>query len=255
MEILTLKEASAGYGKNEIIHHISFSVNKGEYMGILGPNGSGKSTLLRMITGLLPLSGGALLLKGKPLAGYSAVQRAKSFGTVFIHQGDLPSFTAEEYIIQRLFSQEIADADLTRKCVQNAAAATGTGEFLPRNIRTLSAGELQLVSIAGAVAQNGSILILDEPTAHLDIQHTLKTTSLLAKLHASGTTIISVFHDISLAVQNCTRIIALSTGSVYCDCTPGEFIAGKKAEQLFGVQTAALIDPFSGKPAVCFSQK
>ena len=254
MDIFTIRNMTAGYGKKEILHGIDMTLEEGEFIGVLGPNGSGKSTLLKAMTGLLPAKG-EILFRGRPVADYSQIDLAGSFGTVLLHTGELPSFTVREYIAQRLFARELRDAQQQNTIVNHAAKITGTENLLDANIRALSAGELQLVSIAGALAQNGKILILDEPTAHLDVKNTLECASLLEKLHASGTTVISVFHDISLALRCCTRIIGLSRGILSCSCPPEQFVAEKKADQLFSVISASAADPFTGKNHLHFAAR
>ena len=250
--ILELDGVTAGYGTRSILHGLSLSVRAGEFVGIAGPNGSGKSTLLRVMTGLLEPSEGTVRLKGTPMRELSARQRARSFGTVFLHRESLPSFSAGEYVRQRLFARGIRSAGEEDAAVERALETTGAARLAKQNIRTLSAGELQLVSIAGALAQNGGLLFLDEPTAHLDIQHSLETAALLSRLHAEGTAVVAVFHDINIALSCCTRIAGIRDGAVVCDMDPGTFAESGAAEDLFGVTAARGKDPFTGKPVLHF---
>lgn len=254
MNLFSLNSVSAGYAGKAVLHDLSFTIDEGEFIGIVGANGSGKSTLLRLMTGLLSPQTGTVLFKGTPLDRFTGLQRAGEFGTVFLHKEGLPSFTAAEYIAQRLFARGLQSGQKQDDEVRRAMESTGTQPFAERNIRTLSAGEMQLVSIAGALAQNRRLLFLDEPTSHLDIRNSLETADLLAKLHRSGTTVITVFHDINLALSLCGRIIALSHGRLACDSSPEAFADGHAAQAIFGVRHTAETDPFTGKPRLLFGR-
>ena len=254
-EILKLEVVSAGYGERNVLRGVDMAVREGEFVGIAGPNGSGKSTLLRVMTGLLEPSEGAVYFRGERMNSLSPKERARSFGSVFLHRESLPSFTAEEYVRQRLFAREASSAKEQAAAAARALETAGAAGFAAQNIRTLSAGQLQLVSIAGALAQSESVLFLDEPTSHLDIRHGLETAALLERLHRGGTTVIAVFHDINLALSVCSRIIGIADGKTVCDLSPEDFAASDAADGLFGVAGARSADPFTGKPFIHFSKR
>lgn len=253
-QILSLRGITAGYGRHTVIRGLELAVREGEFVGIAGPNGSGKSTLLRVMTGIIEPSAGEVIFRNSPMNALSPRERARSFGTVFLHRESLPSFTAEQYVRQRLFSREFSSAKEQAAAAEKALTAAGAAEFAAQNIRTLSAGQLQLVSIAGALAQNESVLYLDEPTSHLDIRHSLETAALLERLNRNGTTVIAVFHDINLALSVCSRIIGIADGKCVCDLPPAEFAASGAANALFGVTISCTNDPFSGKPFIHFAK-
>ena len=253
--IVELDGVTAGYGGQSVLRGLSLRVNAGEFLGIVGPNGSGKSTLLRVMTGLLPPDGGEVLFSGIPMSRLSGKELARSFGAVFLHRESLPSFTAEEYVRQRLFARGIRSGMEESTIVRRTLGTAGVAHLAKRNIRTLSAGELQLVSIAGALAQNGELLFLDEPTAHLDIQHSLETAALLSRLHAGGATVVAVFHDINLALSCCTRIAGIKGGAAACDMAPASFAETDAAGELFDVSSSHGKDPFSGKPVLHFARR
>jgi iron complex transport system ATP-binding protein len=252
--LISLSRLSAGYGERTVLREITLEVREGEFLGIAGANGSGKSTLLRVMTGLTAPSAGEIMFSGIPAARISRQNLARRFGTVFLHRESLPSFTAEEYIRQRLFSRgELASAEANRIITETMETA-GVAALAQQNIRTLSAGQMQLVSIAGALAQNDDFLFLDEPTSHLDIAHTLETAGLLASLHRRGTTIIAVFHDINMALELCTRIAGIRDGRIVCDLSPEKFTEENAADRLFDVRSVTETDPFTGKKHLHFTR-
>ena len=252
--LISLSGLSAGYGEKTVLHDITLAVQKGEFLGIAGANGSGKSTLLRVMTGLTAPSSGEIAFSGVPLPHISRQELARRFGTVFLHRESLPSFTAEEYVRQRLFARGVLPSGEQNRIVGKTMETAGVAALARQNIRTLSAGQMQLVSIAGALAQNNDLLFLDEPTSHLDVAHSLDTAELLCRLHRGGTTIIAVFHDINMALSLCTRIAGIRDGRIICDLSPERFTGENAAECLFDVRSVTETDPFTGKKHLHFTR-
>jgi iron complex transport system ATP-binding protein len=255
MELFSLHTINAGYKGRTVLHDINMTVTRGDFIGIVGANGSGKSTLLRVMTGLIAPSSGDIIFEGRPLSSLSNIQKADRFGTAFLHKDSLPSFTVKEYLKQRLFSKMLSDYADRTDIIQEQMAITEITHLADRNIRTLSAGEMQRASIAAALVQSREILFLDEPTAHLDIKHILSAEKLLEKLHKSGTTIIAVFHDINLAISLSTCIIGISKGRISCSSSPDAFIKNKEADTIFGITSSGAKNPFTEKPLLYFSDQ
>ena len=253
--IFSLSHASSCYGSIEVLSRINIDIAEGEFVVLAGPNGAGKSTLLRVMSGDQPVSGGTVLFQGRTIDAYSSKELARLRAVSTLMSGELPDFTVREMCVQRRFPHrtflELTGDDDSR-AVDDALSRCGISHLADRSIRTLSSGELQLASIAGAVSQNRSAILLDEPASHLDLAHTLAVGKLLSSLHASGMTIIAVLHEINLALSIADRIIALSKGSVFFDGSPERFIETHTADSLFGVRSTRTTTP-EGKPFLFFS--
>jgi iron complex transport system ATP-binding protein len=253
--IFSLTHTNSCYGKTEVLSGIDLTVKAGEFVVLAGPNGAGKSTLLRVMSGDHPASGGTVLFHGKPIESYHAKDLARLRAVSTLMNGDLPDFTVREMCIQRRFSHRTfldLPGDDDTHAVDEALSLCGITALSERSIRTLSSGELQLASIAGAVSQNRATLLLDEPASHLDLAHTLRVGRLLSSLHRSGMTIIAVLHEINLALSIADRIIALSHGKIFFDGSPELFIKNRAADSLFDVTSVCSHTP-DGKPYLFFS--
>ena len=218
------------------------SVAPGERIALVGPNGAGKSTLLRAIAGLVEPTAGTVDLAGAPIAALDRLGIARRLAVV----PQLPSLpfatTVEEVVALGRLPYEhpirgLRPAD--RAAIAAAIDRVGVGHLLGRDARELSLGERQLVLLAMAVAQASPILVLDEPTVHLDLRHQVEVMDLLVDLNErDGTTILAVLHDIGLAAHFFPRIVVIDHGRIAGDGPPGEVLAPERIRDVFEVDPA-----------------
>ena len=244
--ILDLAGVSGGYGRRDVIHEVDLRVRAGERLAIVGPNGAGKSTLLRLVTGLLAPTAGEIHVGGQPLRGLSREAIARRIAVV-PQLASLPfSARVEEVVaLGRLPHEDPlrGPRPVDRAIVADAIDRVGLGRLIGRDARELSLGERQLVLLAVAVAQAAPIVILDEPTVHLDIRHQVEVMDLLADLNVrEGRTVIAVLHDLHLAVRTLPRIVVLDAGRLVADGPPAEALDADRIRDVFGVDPAVMPD-------------
>lgn len=214
---LDVQNISAGYNGNTVISDISFSVDAGERWAIIGPNGSGKSTLLNTIAGHIPIHSGHIRLGSTPYTTLNAQNRAQLIAHVPQPTGrQFPPFSVTRFVaLARHPWRGLFDSPSTHddEAVAQALAITDTSALASRRLTELSGGELQRVLLAGAVAQDTPLILLDEPESFMDPRHTLMIRQALARIHdEKGCTIITVLHDVDAAVSNHSHILALKNG-------------------------------------------
>jgi iron complex transport system ATP-binding protein len=251
--VLELDGVSGGYGRGDIVHGIDLKVRAGERLAIVGPNGAGKSTLLRLITGLLGPSAGVIRVGGDPLRALSREAIARRIAVV-PQLASLPfSARVEEVVaLGRLPYEDPlrGPRPADRAVVAAAIDRVGLGRLIGRDARELSLGERQLVLLAVAVAQEAPIVILDEPTVHLDIRHQVEVMDLLADLNRrDGRTIVAVLHDLHLAARTLPRIVVLAEGRLVADGPPAQALDGDRIRDVFGVDPAVMPDGPWSRPA------
>jgi iron complex transport system ATP-binding protein len=238
-EVLRMAAVDAAYRQTPVLRGIDLTVEAGERLALVGPNGAGKSTLLRVMAGLLVPKGGEVELVGRPLAELDRMAVARRLAVV-PQEPSLPfAATVEEIVgLGRLPHEDpfrgARPAD--RAAVAAAIERVGVGHLLGRDARELSLGERQLVLIALAVAQAAPILVLDEPTVHLDLRHQVGTMELLVDLNErDGTTVLAVLHDLSLAAHFFPRIVLLDAGAIAADGPPADVLSPARIREIFGV--------------------
>ena len=233
-----------GGGRLSVLDGMSLEVAGGGIVALIGPNGCGKSTLLRAITGLARPTVGQVTLGGEPIQGLDATAVARRVAVV-PQQATLPFATRVEEVVAlgRLPHEDpirgARPAD--RAAVAAAIERVGLGHLLGRDARELSLGERQLVLIALAVAQAAPVLVLDEPTVHLDLRHQVGTMDLLVDLNErDGATIVAVLHDLGLAAMFFPRLVLLDGGRVVADGTPSQVLTPDRIRDVFGVDPAVV---------------
>ena len=221
---------------------VDLRIAAGEGIALVGPNGAGKSTLLRCITGLLRPDRGSVALDGVPLEELTRSTIARRVAVV-PQQVDLPfAMRVEEVVALGRIPHEdplrgLRAAD--QEAVEHAMARVGIDGFSGRDVRRLSLGERQLVLLATALAQEASLLLLDEPTVHLDLRHQVATMELLRGLAVTeGTTVVAVLHDLHLAAHFFPRIAVLDEGRIVADGPPREVLTESLVRDVFGVDPA-----------------
>jgi iron complex transport system ATP-binding protein len=237
--ILELEGVTAAYRDRIALREVSLSIQPGERVALIGPNGAGKSTLLAVATGLVLPTLGTVRLGGDPVAGLDRIDVARRLAVVPGVAG-LPFSTRVEEVIAlgRLPHEDPfrGPRPSDRAAVAGAIERVGVGHLLGRDARELSLGERQLVLIALAVAQAAPVLVLDEPTVHLDLRHQVGAMDLLVDLNErDGTTVIAVLHDLALASHFFPRLILLDRARIVADGPPSEVLTATRIREVFGV--------------------
>ena len=225
------------YGSLPVIRDVSFSVSKGEFFIVIGPNGSGKTTLLKVMAAITAFQGGKLEILGKPMEKYSRKSLAKIMALVpQTVPEDLP-FTVRELVLMArsphmgLLGLE-GDHDI--QMAEEAMAFTGVEPLVDRKMDQLSGGERQRAFIARAICQDPQIILLDEPTAALDLAHQVRVMDLMEKLRTEkGLTIVMVSHDINLAAMYATCLMLLKKGRIIKMGIPSEVLTFKTLEEAY----------------------
>jgi iron complex transport system ATP-binding protein len=237
--VIDLVGVAVSYRSRTVLAGIDLAVRAGERVALIGPNGAGKSTLLRVITGLVTPSEGAVRIDGDPIASLDRASIARRIAVV-PQQVVVPFATRVEELIAlgRLPHEDplrgARPAD--RAAVASAIERVGIGYLLGRDVRELSLGERQLTLVALAVAQSAPVMILDEPTVHLDLRHQVATMELLVDLNVrDGTTVVAVLHDLGLAAQFFPRLVLLDGGRIVADGGPAEVLSDVHIREVFGV--------------------
>ena len=230
----------------EFLGPVSLRVEAGDCCGIVGPNGAGKSTLLRLMAGLLKPKTGRIELDGQALNGLAMRERARKIAFLPQRVAIDADFTVREVVLMGRFphrSMGLFDSAKDHAIVESAMAATQTLEFAERPMETLSGGEAQRVHIAAALAQQPRVLLLDEPTASLDIQHQLAVFEILRGQAASGIAVVVVTHDVNLAADFCNRVLLLNEGKSVAYGPPQQVISPDLLAPVYGVELAAVAAP------------
>ena len=252
--IIEVEKLSAGYGRKTVLEDINLTARKGEFMGVIGPNGSGKTTLLRALTRVIPPTSGTIKLYGKDILQTSLKELARKIAVVS-QAGDIDMATVEEYVLlgriphyeSFQFLEGPNDIETADKCMR----LTGISHLKDKPINHISEGERQLAFIARALTQEPEILLLDEPTSHLDIAHKVQILDLIEKLNKKlNLTVIMVLHDLNLASEYCDKITLLEEGRVHSTGTPEEILDYKVIEKVYKTVVVVRKNPFTGKPYV-----
>ena len=235
---------------SDVLHHVSAELRRGDILGILGPNGSGKTTLLRLLSGTRVPSSGDVLLEGASLRRLSRRAIAQRIAVVPQETQLAFDYTVLEMVLMGrhphlgLFQVEGPD-DV--EIARDALAATGTAHLETRQFTTLSGGEKQRVVIASALAQSAEILLLDEPTASLDIGYQLEIAALLARLNRErGVTIAISTHDLNLAASLCHHLVMLRDGRVIAGGATADVLTTAHVSALYDVAADVQVHAQSG---------
>jgi iron complex transport system ATP-binding protein len=237
-----LEGVVVAYRDRLVLRQVDLTIQPGERVALVGPNGAGKSTLLRTLAGLVAPSAGRVTLGGDPVAALDRTTVARRLAAV-PGQATLPfSARVEEVVaLGRLPHEDPfrGPRAADRAAVDAAIALVGIERLRGRDARELSLGERQLVLIALAVAQAAPVLVLDEPTVHLDQRHQVRVMRLLGELNERrGTTVLAVLHDLSLARHFFPRLVLLDEGRIVADGAPDDVLTPERVAVVFGVDVA-----------------
>ncbi|MEV0527251.1 ABC transporter ATP-binding protein [Streptomyces sp. NPDC050439] len=251
---LVADDVTLGYDQRVIAEKLSVEIPDNSFTVIVGPNACGKSTLLRALSRMLKPSAGRVLLDGNVIQSMPAKKVARTLGLLpqssiapdGITVGDLVA--RGRYPHQGLLRQWSAEDE---RIVNESMASTGVAELADRYVDELSGGQRQRVWIAMALAQQTPLLLLDEPTTFLDIQHQIDVLDLCADLHEEqGRTLVAVLHDLNHAARYATHLIALREGEVIAEGPPSEIVTAELVRETFGMECQIIDDPESGTPLV-----
>ena len=254
MNAIALNAVGFRYDVNWVLKDISCCIAKGEFVGILGPNGSGKTTLLKILDGMLKPQEGRVFMDGKPIA---SIRRNDLTKTVAVVSQDFRMtfpFTVREVVLMGR-SPHLAkwrfEGETDLRIAERAMELTDTMSFAARSMEQLSGGERQRVFIARALAQEPQILLLDEPTAFLDIKHQIDFFDLVKSLNLKNhLTIVAVTHDVNLASLYCDRLILLRGGRMHIEGHPDEVITEANIAEVYQVTVGVDRSPVTNRPRI-----
>jgi iron complex transport system ATP-binding protein len=226
------------YGGASILSDIDLRIAPGECVCLVGPNGAGKSSLLRCLTGLAEPTDGSLLLDGVPREEIERSTLARTISVV-PSQVDLPfSMPVEDVVRLGRIPHEnpfTGQTDADREAADAAMRRVGIEKLRGRDVRQLSMGERQLVLVAMAVAQGGRLIVLDEPTVHLDLRHQVEVLQLIEGLADDGLTVLAVLHDLPLAAHFVPRLVLLDEGRLVADGSPADVLSPDRIREVYEV--------------------
>ncbi|MBI5116772.1 ABC transporter ATP-binding protein [Candidatus Poribacteria bacterium] len=253
MSTIETKNIVFDYPNQPLFDGLSVSVGSGEFVGLVGPNGSGKTTFLNLLTRVLKPSRGQILVEGADIRTLSARALACKIAVVPQESAIIFPFTVSEVVLMgraphmRTILERSEDFDIAAEAMEMA----GVTNLAERPITELSGGERQSVLIARALAQRPGILLLDEPTAFLDIRHQVDIYDILGRLNRERKmTIVAVSHDLNLASQYCERVFVFKQGRLMFDGPPQKAITAATIHDVYGVDVVVQTSPQSGRPFV-----
>lgn len=252
--MLQAENLSVAYHGRPVLKNITFGMQKGEILALVGPNGSGKSTLIRALSGILPVSSGTIRLSGRLMSGFGPAERARQIAVVPQGIQLPPAFTALETVLfgrtpyLNFLGQLSADDErIARDSLERVDALS----LAERRVGELSGGEQQRVLLARALAQCTPILLLDEPTSHLDLQHQMTLMELVYKLaRECELTVLVALHDLNLAARYADRIALLENGELRFIGIPAEILTEETLSRVYGWPVQVVKHPFNGTPLV-----
>ena len=245
---IACRDISVVVEQQTLLDGVSVDVGTNEWLCVLGPNGAGKTTLLRAITGALPTAGGEIALMGRPVASMRARERARLVAVVPQVPVIPPGMEVLDYVLLGrtpyhglLSSIDGHDVEIARDALRELELDRFTG----RRVDSLSGGERQRVIVARALAQEAPVLLLDEPTASLDIGHQQDVLELVDRLRRTrDLTIVSTMHDLTLAAQYGDRLVLIREGRVVCEGDTAEVMTSENLERYFGARVAVIDGPY-----------
>lgn len=259
MDKLRIQNVTLAYDKRTVLSDISFGVGAGELLGVVGPNGCGKSTMIKGITKIIPLKSGGIYVDGRDISAISQSELARLMAVVPQHTVLPEAFTSFEMVLMGrtphlgfLRYEGKMDIDITREAME----ITDTWHLAGRRVGELSGGEKQRLTIARALTQQPEIILLDEPTSHLDINYQIETLELMSRLcRHEGMAILAALHDLNLAAQYCDRIIMLKDGSVHAEGKASEVITLNNVRQVYNADVCISAHPVNQHPVTLITAR
>ncbi|MGI5337144.1 ABC transporter ATP-binding protein [Streptomyces sp. CA-181903] len=254
MSRLQAESVTLAYDRRVIAEDLSVAIPDNSFTVIVGPNACGKSTLLRALSRMLKPTTGSVLLDGQAIGSYPAKKVARTLGLLPQSSVAPDGITVADLVArgryphQGLLRQWSPEDE---RIVQESMEATRVAELADRHVDELSGGQRQRVWIAMALAQRTPLLLLDEPTTYLDIQHQIEVLDLCAELHEEqGRTLVAVLHDLNHAARYATHLIAMRGGKVVAEGAPNDIVTSELVAEVFGLSCQIIDDPQTGTPLV-----
>jgi iron complex transport system ATP-binding protein len=248
---IEIRNLSFAYEERAVLRDVILSINRGEMVGMLGPNGSGKTTLLRLLSAVLT-GKGEVKLNGRAIAAYGRRELSRLYAVVPQESRVNFPYTVAEIVLMGRASYHSPFALEGTRDLEVARASMELTDCLSlsnRYLHELSGGEKQRVMISRALAQEPEILLLDEPSAFLDLKHQVQVFELLRRLNRErGLTIVAALHDLNLAALFFPRLIMLRDGRIYRDGSPREVLTENTIEEVYGVRVRVEQDPATQRP-------
>ncbi|MEC7909649.1 MAG: ABC transporter ATP-binding protein [Actinomycetota bacterium] len=248
----TGEDLYVSYGGPKIIEGLNVVIPSGEVTAIIGPNGCGKSTLLKALSRILTPEEGSVRLDGTDIKSIPTREVARKLGILTQNHREPEAISVSDLVRRgRYPHQGIFDQWSTedQNAVERALEVTGLGEHKEETVDELSGGQKQRAWIAMILAQDSTLILLDEPTTHLDIPHQMEILEMLVKLSVhEGRTIVLVLHDINMASRYCTNLIGMKEGKILTTGKPSKVVTTEMVESIFGLKALVIEDPVTGSP-------
>lgn len=248
---LRTENLTVSYGAQTVLDGLSLALPAGKITALLGPNGCGKSTLLNCFSRLLTPDSGEILLDEKPIAGFSARQLARRLALLPQHHLSPEGITVRELVSYgrspwlSLWGRLSAEDN---ERVNVAMSQTRTRNLADRRLTQLSGGQRQRAFLAMVLAQDTPLILLDEPTTYLDINHQVELMRLMVELKRQGKTVVTVLHDLNQASRYCDHLVVLASGRVMAQGAPEAVMKPELLKTVFSVEAEIRPEPVSGRP-------
>jgi ABC-type cobalamin/Fe3+-siderophores transport system ATPase subunit len=256
--VLKIQSLSVSYGARRVLHEVSLDVRNGEVLALIGPNGAGKSTLIRAVSGVIPYSG-HVRTNGDDFASLSTIQRARYIATVPQAVSLPPAYSVWETVLFGrtphlgfLGQPSQKDEEIARQALARVSALP----FADRRVGELSGGEQQRILLARALCQSTPILLLDEPTAHLDLQYQVGLLELVQELaHKDDLAVLVALHDLNLAAHYADRIALMVAGNIKALGNPKDVLQADLIQEAYCLPVKVVQHPFLDLPLVLPSKE
>jgi iron complex transport system ATP-binding protein len=254
MHKLEVKNISLSYNHSPVVEDLSFELLPGELVGLIGPNGCGKTSIIKAISRVLPPRSGQIILDGKEIRYYSHSALAQVIGVVPQNPSLPDTFKVFEVVLLGrnphlgwLRGEGPNDIGIAWRAMEK----TGIAALAERKISELSGGERQRVTIARVLAQEPQVILLDEPTANLDLSHQIEIVGLMKNLCREKQIVVMIaIHDLNLAAQFCDRLIMINKGRIHAVGTPQEVITSENIREVYGAGSTVYPHPENNLPVV-----
>ncbi|HEY73532.1 MAG: heme ABC transporter ATP-binding protein [Chloroflexi bacterium] len=251
---LEAHQVTFSFNGTPVLNQVDLCLEADRMIGVIGPNGAGKSTLVRLLSRLLTPAQGRIRLNGHSLASWRPADLARVLAVVPQSPELPPAFTAWELVLMGrtpYMGWMGQESEQDRAIARQAMEETSTYHLANRLISQLSGGEQQRVVVARALTQEPRVLLLDEPTAHLDINHQVETLSLITRLvKERNLAALAIFHDLNLAAQYCGELVLLDQGQIAAQGTPHDVLTPPVLQRVYGIEVAVGVHPQNGLPVV-----